>query len=229
METTDGQWEEFTVMGIGKAPDLGGDSAFFYFPQELLSMMKENVSNFNMTCIVDVERDQLTEVENKIFQLAENHGGIEVFSISDIITYLQEEMDNIKMPLYGLVFFIAVFGLISFINTLMTNIISRQQEFGILQSVGLSSRQFSKMLQTECFYYVAGTAILTLTIGTLAGFILCKVFNQVGTFGTLTYHFPVLEISIYFAALFFILAAYSVFSVRYSKRHPVIERIKTIE
>ena len=92
-------------------------------------MMKENVSNFNITCIVDVERDQLTEVENKIFQLAENRGGIEVFSISDIITYLQEEMNNIKMPLYGLVFFIAVFGLISLINTLMTNIISRQQEF----------------------------------------------------------------------------------------------------
>ena len=93
--------------------------------------MKENVSNFNITCIVDVERDQLTEVENKIFQLAENRGGIEVFSISDIITYLQEEMDNIKMPLYGLVFFIAVFGLISLINTLMTKFISRQQEFGI--------------------------------------------------------------------------------------------------
>jgi len=35
-----------------------------------------------------------------------------------------------------------------------------------------------------------------------------KVSNQVGTFGTLTYHFPVLEISIYFVALFFILAAY---------------------
>ena len=65
VETTDGQWEEFTVMGIGKAPNLGGDSASFYFPQELLPMMKENVSNFNMTCIVDVERDQLTEVENK--------------------------------------------------------------------------------------------------------------------------------------------------------------------
>lgn len=96
METADGQWEEFTVMGIGKAPNLGGDSASFYFPQELLPMMKENVSNFNITCIVDVERDQLTEVENKIFQLAENRGGIEVFSISDIITYLQEEMDNIK-------------------------------------------------------------------------------------------------------------------------------------
>lgn len=189
VETADGQWEEFTVMGIGKAPNLGGDSASFYFPQELLPMMKENVSNFNITCIVDVERDQLTEVENKIFQLAENRGGIEVFSISDIITYLQEEMDNIKMPLYGLVFFIAAFGLISLINTLMTNIISRQQEFGILQSVGLSSKQFSKMLQTECFYYVSGTAILTLTIGTLTGFVLCKVFNQVGTFGTLTYHF----------------------------------------
>ncbi|WP_278884136.1 hypothetical protein, partial [[Ruminococcus] torques] len=41
--------------------------------------------------------------------------------------------------------------------------------------------------------------------------------------------FHILEISIYFVALFLILAAYSVFSVRYSKRHPVIERIKTME
>ena len=44
-------------------------------------MMKENVSNFNMTCIVDAERDRLTDFENKIFQLAENHGGIEVFKL----------------------------------------------------------------------------------------------------------------------------------------------------
>ena len=50
-------------------------------PQERLPMMKENVSNFNMTCIVDVERDRLTDFENKIFQLAENHGGIEVFKL----------------------------------------------------------------------------------------------------------------------------------------------------
>ena len=46
---------------------------------------------------------------------------------------------------------------------------------------------------------------------------------------TSTYHFPVLAISIYFVMLFFILAAYSVFSVRYSKRHRVIERVKTME
>ena len=51
METADGQWEEFTVMGIGKAPNLGGDSASFYFPQELLPMMKENVSNFNILAV----------------------------------------------------------------------------------------------------------------------------------------------------------------------------------
>ena len=108
-------------------------------------------------------------------------------------------------------------------------IVKKLADRSMKESVGLGSKQFSKMLQTECLYYIAGTAILTLTVGTLAGFILCKVFNQVGTFGTLTYHFPVLEISIYFAALFLILAAYSVFSVRYSKRHPVIERIKTIE
>ena len=77
------------------------------------------------------------------------------------------------------------------INTLMTNIISRQQEFAILQAIGLTNKQFVKILQTECLYYIVETAIITLTFGTFAGYILCTVFNQVGTLGTLHFSFPI--------------------------------------
>ena len=52
---------------------------------------------------------------------------------------------------YVLVVFIGIFALINLINTLMTNFVSRQQEFGIMRSVGMSDKQLSKMLWAESF------------------------------------------------------------------------------
>ncbi len=74
------------------------------------------------------------------------------------------------MFIYGLLAFLFFFSLVNLINTLMTNLIARQQEFGILQSVGLSDKQLSKMLTMECFCYVAVTLLITLIVGGLAGF-----------------------------------------------------------
>ena len=39
-----------------------------------------------------------------------------------------------------------MFGFINLLNTLVTNMIVRKREFGILQAVGLSDIQFSKVL-----------------------------------------------------------------------------------
>ncbi|MFR6328216.1 MAG: FtsX-like permease family protein [Eisenbergiella sp.] len=72
--------------------------------------------------------------------------------------------------------------------------VTRRQEFGILQSVGMSGKQLSAVLKAECFLYVSGTLFLTLTLGTLAAWILCRVFDQLGTFGKLVFHFPFLPI-----------------------------------
>ena len=127
-----------------------------------------------MNCFIDVE-DKLSDVEKQIFDLMQSNGEIEISSISDVMMQLKSEVNKIKIPLYCLVLFVAVFGVINMINTLMTNIISRQQEFAILQAIGLTNKQFVKILQTECLYYIVETAIITLTCGTFAGFILCPL------------------------------------------------------
>lgn len=228
VQTDTGIWKEFTVMGICEAPTLGVATPIFFFPEELLCEIKGNVTNFNMNCFIDVE-DKLSDVEKQIFDLMQSNGEIEISSISDVMMQLKSEVNKIKIPLYCLVLFVAVFGVINMINTLMTNIISRQQEFAILQAIGLTNKQFVKILQTECLYYIVETAIITLTFGTFAGYILCTVFNQVGTLGTLHFSFPILQVSFYFIALVFMAGAYSFFVIRYVKKGTLVERIKTIE
>lgn len=229
VQTDTGAWQKFTVMGICEAPTLGVATPIFFFPEELLCEIKGNVKNFNMNCFIDVEEDKLPDVEKQIFDLMESNGEVEISSISDVMIQLKNELNKIKIPLYCLVLFVAVFGVINMVNTLMTNIISRQQEFAILQAVGLTNKQFAKILQAECLFYIVGTAIITLTVGSFAGYILCTVFNQVGTLGTLHFSFPILQILFYFIVLVFMGGVYSLYVIHYVKKGTLVERIKTIE
>ena len=66
-------------------------------------------------------------------------------------------------------------------------------------------------------------------IGSLCGVILCKIFNTVGTFGTLKYQFPVMEIFLFFIALLLLQVTFSMIAVRYSKQQSLVERIKIMD
>ena len=87
------------------------------------------------------------------------------------------------MPVYIFVMFIGVFGIINLLNTLITNILTRKRELGVLQAVGLSSKQLSKMLLIEGLFYTLGVLLLSISCGTLIGYLLCTVFSAMSIFG----------------------------------------------
>ena len=173
----------------------------------------------------DQEKEE--QIEKAIIAQMEGWDSIEISFLSDLRRQLSLQMEQLKLPLYGLVGFIAIFGLLNLINTLLTNVVTRRQEFGILQSVGMSGKQLASMLRTECFLYVSGTLFLTLTVGTLAGWILCRVFDQLGTFGKLVFHFPVLPVLVFAFLLLLIQMFFSCWAVSYCGKESLVQRIKT--
>ena len=69
--------------------------------------------------------------------------------------------------------------------------------------------------------------IITLSAGTVGGYILCQVFSQIGLLGKLNYTFPVVQITVFFIALVLIAVGYSMWAIHYCRRLSVIERIQT--
>ena len=130
---------------------------------------------------------------------------------------------------YGILIFVFLFSLINLANTLITNLLARQQEFGIFQSVGMSNRQLSAMLSYECLYYVGITLSATLTLGTVCSILICRSFDQLGLFGKVTYHFPVLQVTLFAAALLLVQAVFSICAVRYTRKLSLVERIKAVD
>jgi len=93
----------------------------------------------------------------------------------------------------------------------------------------MSGRQLSRMLSFECLYYVGITLLVTLILGTVCSLALCRMFDQIGLFGKLTYHFPMFQVLVFAAALFLVQAVFSVCAVRYIGKLSLVERIRAME
>lgn len=222
-----GQAKTYTVMGIVQDVQIGSSTHFFILPEEELPALYPEISDFTGYVNVHTEQDS-NQLRRAVFSAVPDQR-VAVSGLDDLASELERNLRGELARDYGILVFIFIFSLINLANTLITNLLTRQQEFGVFQSVGMSDRQLSKMLSFECLYYVGITLLVTLTLGTVCSLAVCKVFDQIGLFGTLTYHFPVLQVLLFGAALLFVQSVFSVCAVRYTRQLSLVERIKATD
>lgn len=219
-----GQTKTYTVLGIVKDIKIGNSSQFFILPEEELSVLYPEISNF--TGYLNLHTTQAgTQLRQAVFRAVSDEK-IAISDLEDMVANLSQGLQQELTRDYGLLIFIFLFSLINLANTLITNLLARQQEFGIFQSVGMSSRQLSQMLSFECLYYIGITLLITLTIGTIVSLMVCNILGEIGLFGEIIYHFPVLQVLLFTVALFLVQAVFSACAVCYSRKLSLVERIK---
>ncbi len=222
-----GQEKTYTVMGIVQDVQIGSSSHFFILPEEELSTLYPEIADFTGYVNLHTEQDS-DQLRRAVFSAVSDQR-VAVSGLDDLSAELERGLRGELARDYGILVFIFVFSLINLANTLITNLLTRQQEFGVFQSVGMSDRQLSNMLSFECLYYVGITLLVTLTLGTACSLVVCEVFDQIGLFGTLTYHFPALQVLLFAAALLLVQGVFSACAVRYTRRLSLVERIKAVD
>ena len=82
-----------------------------------------------------------------------------------------EEFNNMRymfLMVGGILsFIIGLIGVLNFINSMLTSIVTRRREFAMLQSIGMTGKQLRKMLCLEGLYYAIGTILFSLVFGIL--------------------------------------------------------------
>mgnify|MGYP001053242275 FL=1 len=222
-----GQTKTYTVMGIVEDIHIGNTAHFFILPEEKLSVLYPEISDFTGYVNVHTRQDS-EQLRQAVFRAVPDER-VEIAGLDDLAAELEIGMRGELGRLYSILAFMFVFALIILAITLITNLLTRQQEFGVFQSVGMSGRQLSRMLSFECLYYIGITLLVTLTVGTACSLAVCHVFDRMGMFGEITYHFPALQVLLFAAALLLVQAVFSVCAVRYTRRLSLVERIKATE
>ena len=226
IENDEGKKVSFQVMATAHWEDRLYGGCFIFVPEDLLPAIKAGTTNFSSLLAFNSDLEDISQADDIIYEICGENPDLEVGSIVEASAAYEHDLKEYMKRIYAIVAFIGIFALINLSNTLMTGFVARQQELGMLRSIGLSNKQLAEMLRLEAFHYVLVTMVITLTVGTAAGYLFCRIFNRVGVFGEMQYTFPLLPILAFFAALAVIALGYSVLAVRYCEKRTLSEYVK---
>lgn len=82
----------------------------------------------------------------------------------------------INIFLYGFITVISLIGVTNIFNTITSNMELRQKEFAMLKSIGMTKKEFNRMINLETVFYGTKSLIYGIILGLLATFALYKAF-----------------------------------------------------
>ena len=224
---TGGQTRKVKVMGIVDADIPYGGYDTLFIPLEMLSEIVP-AENLNYQFIVDTDDNKWEAVKDEIQKIIPRTSRLYVSTLDEWVEAYRDKLLNYRIPVYVFVMFIGVFGIINLLNTLITNILTRKRELGVLQAVGQSSRQLSQMLLTEGLFYTFWALLISVSFGTLMGHLLCTVFSAMSLFGKVSYHFPTFEMLGFFLLMIAVQMLFSYLSIRQIKKRSLADQIREL-
>lgn len=140
-----------------------------------------------------VDNAHYDSVKDTLWELVSKNEHFTLYSMDVEMRIGRSSVGLIRSPLYLLLILIAVIGFINLINTMITSIVTRKKELGVLQALGLSDRQLVRMLSGEGLVFTAGTLFISLTLGNLFGWLLYRWAKQEHLMSISRYHYPLWE------------------------------------
>ena len=84
---------------------------------------------------------------------------------------------------YGFIAVITLIGITNIFNTLTSNIELRQKEFAMLKSIGMTKKEFNRMVNLETIFYSVKALLYGIILGLIASFAIYKAFANSLDFG----------------------------------------------
>ena len=121
-----------------------------------------------------------------------------------------------------------MFSLISLINTLVTNIMTRKRELSVLQSIGMTKRQLNNMVQYEAGLIAVWNIIITLLVGGFLGFMLIWGLNSIGM-NYLHWAYPIWFALLYAVVVLVMPVIITKAAIYFLQKKSIVERLREIE
>ncbi len=152
--------------------------------------------------------------------------GMNITSRKDIQAQYESETRSSAVIGYSISSIIALAGILNFINSMVTAIISRKKEFAVIQSVGMTKRQLKQMLTFEGLYYAGIPLVLSYLLSIPVIGILLRAMTA-GGFST--FHFTVLPLVICTPVLFGFAVLIPYICFQNLDKESVTERLRAAE
>ncbi len=232
--------DDFTVAGSfdrGELMKLNNEDSdylavgngWFYIPKDLFKTMVPEEYDPSDGIIVEVE-DYKTDTAVKEFlqRYADSDPHLKLTCFSDVVNDGRSNYYLVMGLVWGLSAFIIGFALINLINTLVSNAMSRKQEFAMLCSIGMSGGQLKKMIIGEGLILAVKNIMITAVFGTAAGYAMIQIMREFqATY--LHWYFPVWYMLGYIAMVLVVPVLISAVITNILQKKTLVERLREAE
>ncbi len=147
-------------------------------------------------------------------------------SISNIEANLQAEKRVIliiSIFLYGFIGVITLIGVTNIFNTITTNMILRSKEFAMLKSIGMTKKEFDRMIVLESIMYGTKSLIIGIPLGIGLAYAIYRSYALNIEFG---FMFPATPILISILFVFIIVGLTMKYSLNKINKQNIVETIR---
>jgi len=129
----------------------------------------------------------------------------------------------ISIFLYGFIIVISLIGVTNIFNTITTNMNLRQKEFAMLKSIGMTSREFNKMIVLETVFYCSKALMIGIPLGILGSYFMYNAFTNTANFA---FTVPIMSIIISIVVVFLLVMLIMYYSMKRINKQNIIETIR---
>lgn len=161
-------------------------------PQEVYDSLNLNYDS-TAELFISVDKNKYESVKTAMQEIEKTNEYFRLYSYDEEIELGAASVNVVKYPMYAILLMIAVIGFMNLINTMVTSIITRKRELGVLQAIGLSNKQLTKMLAGEGMVIIAGTLLASVTLGNILGYLIFLWAKNSHFMSVSAYHYPLME------------------------------------
>ena len=173
-----------------------------------------------------IESKKAQELESRINDLIKQNEKYFELEVQNYETYIKQEQRSllvIKIFLYGFITVITLIGVTNIFNTITTNMILRSKEFAMLKSIGMTTKEFNRMIRLESIMYGTKSLLIGIPLGILGSYGIYKAFAQGIDLG---YMFPYQAVIISIIFVFIIVGITMKYTLNRINKQNIIETIR---
>lgn len=148
---------------------------------------------------------------------------LDVFNINEQKEQMNAVVLIIAIFAYGFIIVISLIGITNVFNTINTNMRLRSKEFAMLKSIGMTKKEFNRMIRLESLFYGLKSLLIGVPLGLLGGY---AIFKATGNTIMLDYSFPTMAVLISIVFVFFVVWLIMKLSISKVNRQNIIETIR---
>lgn len=149
---------------------------------------------------------------------------ISIYDSEEIVRQFNAVMLIVGIFVYGFIGVISLIGLTNIFNTISTNMQLRSKEFASLKSIGMTKKEFNRMIRLESLMYGIKSLLIGIPLGVLGVFAIFSAFSNGNV--PMSFVFPWKAILISIAVVFVAVWLIMKYSISKVNKQNIIETIR---